>query len=66
METAMTSSKPYQTELRRGVSGNGSTLFCLFVMDGAKTVFVHKFATKSEALAFHRTGANYGPLDDQS
>jgi len=54
----------YQTELRIGTTGSGTTCYCLFVMDGTKTVAVHRFTTKSEAKAFHKSGANYKRLVD--
>lgn len=56
----------YQAELRRGVNGSGKTIFCLFILDGTKTIHIHRFSTKAEAIAFHRCGTAYGPLDDQS
>ena len=56
----------YQAELRRGVTGNGATNYCLFIMDGIRTIAVHRFTTKTEAYAFHRSGTNYEPLIDFS
>lgn len=54
----------YQTELRRGIDGSGKTVFCLFVLNADITVFVHRFNTKTEALAFHASASNYHTMDD--
>jgi hypothetical protein len=56
----------YQTELRTGVAGNGTNVYLLYVMQGSRVEAIHRFTTKAEALAFHKAGAAYGPLDDQS